>query len=163
MQRSGRCPRCGYVLRFDGHGYSCDFCGYPRTHGTLTNTLQSLEKDLRTKAQGFLHRIKRPLSRQVFVYYPVAVQPCALCGMNIPVGTIRCPNCGTHQEIQQRSPVPERNSTHLDGVERTVLDYVIAHNGTISLSQAAQELALSPDILQSTLQRLKTAGFLNQA
>lgn len=163
MQRSGRCPRCGYVLRYDGHGYNCDFCGYPRTHGALTGALQGLEKDLKIKAQSLLQRIRRPLSREVFVYYPIAVQPCVSCGVNIPLGTIRCPNCGTPQEIPQTLSVSQENSTHPPGIERKVLDYIITHNGTISLSQAAQELTLSLDVLQSAIERLKAAGFLNQA
>jgi predicted RNA-binding Zn-ribbon protein involved in translation (DUF1610 family) len=150
------------VLRFDAHGSHCDFCGYPRTHGTLTDALQGLEKDLRIKAQSLLERIKRPFSRQVFVYYPIAVRPCIACGVNIRVGSIVCPNCGTPQEILQATPVSRGNSVQSQGIERNVLDYIVSHNGTISLSQAAQELTLSQDVLQSAIERLKAAGFLNQ-
>ena len=162
MQHSGRCPRCGYVLRFDGRGYSCDFCGYPHAHDTLTYELHALSRDLKIKAQSVLERIKRPLSRQVFVYYPVAVRPCVACGVNIAFGTMRCPTCGAPQEIPQRDVVPQGSSAHPGGIERNVLDYIIAHNGTISLSQAAQDLTVSPDVLQSVIERLKAAGFLNQ-
>jgi predicted ArsR family transcriptional regulator len=49
------------------------------------------------------------------------------------------------------------------GAERNVLDYIIAHHGTISISQASQELTISPDDLHSAIERLKAAGFLNQA
>jgi len=59
--------------------------------------------------------------------------------------------------------VSQQNAIPPQGFEKAVLDYVIAHNGTISLSQAAQELRLPQDALQSILERLKEAGFLNQA
>jgi hypothetical protein len=150
------------VLRFDGRGYGCDFCGYPHAHDTLTYELHALSRDLKIKAQSVLERIKRPLSRQIFVYYPVAVRPCVSCGVNIAFGTIRCPTCGAPQEIPQRDVVPQGSSAHPGGIERNVLDYIIAHNGTISLSQAAQDLTVSPDVLQSVIERLKAAGFLNQ-
>jgi uncharacterized Zn finger protein (UPF0148 family) len=163
MQRSRRCPRCGYVLRFDGKGFSCDFCGYPRTQGGLANALQGLERNLKVKTHSLHERMRRAVSKQVFVYYPVAVRPCSACGVNLPLGTIRCPNCGMVQEMPQPTFVSQRNAIPPQGFEKAVLDYVIAHNGTISLSQAAQELRLPQDVLQSVLERLKDAGFLNQA
>jgi uncharacterized Zn finger protein (UPF0148 family) len=162
LQRSGRCPRCGYVLRFDGRDYSCDFCGYPRINNTVSRAFHEWGKDLKTKAHAMAERMKRPPSRQVFVYYPVAVQPCASCGVNLPVGTARCPNCGTLQETTTTSP-PQEGSVQTESVEKRVLDYIIAHNGTISLSQAAQDLTLSAAVLQLTIDRLKTTGFLNQS
>jgi hypothetical protein len=163
LQRSGRCPRCGYVLRFDGVGYSCDFCGYPRDFSTVTGAFHGLGKEMKIKAQGLLEKVKRPLSRQVFVYYPVAVRPCVSCGLNIPLGTARCPNCGTPQQAPLTSSATEPNFIQPQGAEKRVLDYIIAHNGTISLTQASQELTLSTDDLRSALERLKAAGFLNQA
>jgi predicted ArsR family transcriptional regulator len=75
---------------------------------------------------------------------------------------MRCPHCGTPQEVPQRDLVPQGSSAQPEGIERNVLDYIIAHNGTISLSQAAQDLTVSPDVLQSVIERLKAAGFLNQ-
>jgi hypothetical protein len=163
LQRSGRCPRCGYVLRFDGRGYSCDFCGYPRIDDTVSRAFHEFGKDLKTKAHAMVERMKRPPSRQVFVYYPVAVQPCTSCGLNLSVGTTRCPNCGTLQEVPPRSSASQGSSIQTGGVEKRVLDYIIAHNGTISLSQAAQDLTLSPAVLQLTIDRLKGTGFLNQS
>jgi uncharacterized Zn finger protein (UPF0148 family) len=163
LQRPGRCPRCGYALRFDGRAYTCDFCGYPRTHRTLTDEFNELERDLKVKAQGLLARIKRPLSRQVYVYYPVAVQPCVSCGFHIPVGTVTCPSCGAHQQTSHWAPASQTGSAQAEGMEKDVLDYIIVHNGTISLSQASQDLALPPETLQSTIDRLKAAGFLSQS
>jgi len=47
--------------------------------------------------------------------------------------------------------------------DHQVLDYIASHNGTISLSQAAQDLAISPEVLGVTIERLKAAGFLKSA
>jgi len=162
LQRSGRCPRCGYALRFDGRVFTCDFCGYPRTRSGVTEALQGLERNLKNKTHGLAEMMRRTTSRQVFVYYPVAVRPCTGCGVNLPLGTIRCPNCGMVQETPHPPSISPQNALPPQGFEKSVLDYVIAHNGTISLSQAAQELRLPQDVLQSILQRLKEAGFLNQ-
>jgi DNA-binding IclR family transcriptional regulator len=46
--------------------------------------------------------------------------------------------------------------------DEQVLDYIAAHNGTISLSQAAQDLSMSHDALRLTIERLKAAGLLQQ-
>ena len=161
LQRSGRCPRCGYVLRFDGKEYRCDFCGYQRRQG-LTNALQGVERNLKIKVHGLREMMRQGPSRQVYVYYPVAVRPCLACGVNLPLGTARCPNCGTSQETPQPPSSSQRIAMPRQGFEKAVLDYVIAHNGTISLSQAAQELRLPQDALQSILERLQEAGFINQ-
>lgn len=161
MQASTRCPRCGYVLRFDGRSFSCDFCGYPRTRNSVTDTLQGMERNLRFKVQGLVDTMKRSLSRGAYVYYPVAVQPCISCGVNLLIGTLRCPRCGMAQEAARRpfvSAQPDASQS-IDGV---VLDYIIANQGTISFSQASHELRMPQDILQSAIERLKAAGFLSQ-
>jgi ribosomal protein L37E len=162
LQRSGRCPRCGYVLRFDGRNYSCEFCGFPRTNDTLSHALVGMGKELKAKAQRLLNKMRQPPSRPVYVYYPVAPHPCASCGFNMPVGTARCPNCGIQQETHQTASTPSRDPTPQVGIERNVLDYIVSHNGTISISQAARDLALPQHVLQSTIDQLKASGFLNQ-
>jgi DNA-binding MarR family transcriptional regulator len=47
--------------------------------------------------------------------------------------------------------------------DQQVLDYIATHEGTISLSQAAQDLSMSPGALGLTIERLKAAGFLKPA
>jgi DNA-binding MarR family transcriptional regulator len=47
--------------------------------------------------------------------------------------------------------------------DQQVLDYIATHDGTISLSQAAQDLSMSPGALGLTIERLKAAGFLKPA
>jgi len=163
LQRSGRCPRCGYVLRFDGRNYNCDFCGYPRANETFSDAIMGMGKDLKAKAQSLLDKMKLPPSRQVYVYYPVAVRPCPSCSFNMPVGTLRCPNCGAQQETHQTIPAQSREPGQQGVIERNVLDYIVSHNGTISISQAARDLAVPQNVLQSTIEQLKAAGFLNQA
>ena len=150
------------MLRFDGRNYSCDFCGYPRANDTLSDAILGMGKDLKAKAQELLHKMKRPPSRQVYVYYPVTLHPCASCGFNMPVGSMRCPNCGIQQETHQTISTPSRDPAPQVGTERNVLDYIVSHNGTISISQAARDLALPQHVLQSTIEQLKAAGFLNQ-
>jgi predicted RNA-binding Zn-ribbon protein involved in translation (DUF1610 family) len=150
------------VLRFDGRNYSCDFCGYPRANDNLTGAIISMGKDLKAKTQGLLDKMRRPPSRQVYVYYPIALHQCTSCGFNMPVGTLRCPNCGTQQETRQTTSTPPRDPAPQAGIERNVLDYIVSHNGTISISQAARDLALPQQVLQSTIEQLKAAGFLNQ-
>lgn len=160
MQPSARCPRCGYVLRFDGRSFSCGFCGYPRTRSAVVDTLQGVERNLRFKVQGLVDSMKRSLSRGTYVYY-VAVQPCVSCGVNLHIGTPRCPRCGAVQEAAGQ-PFVSGQLEAPQSIDSVVLDYIAAHNGTISLSQASHDLRMPQDILQSAIERLKAAGFLSQ-
>ncbi len=161
MQPLARCPRCGYVLRFDGRNYSCDFCGYPRTRGQAAEALQSFERNLKVKVQGVVDAMRRSLSQEAYVYYPLGLQPCANCGANIPIGTPRCPRCGAVQEAR-RPFVPDQTGVS-QSVDGAVLEYITAHQGTISLSQASHDLQMPQDVLQSAIERLKANGFLSQA
>lgn len=160
MQRLGRCPRCGYVLRFDGQQYTCDFCGYPHSHRALTDSVRDIERNLMSKARGLVEGLRRP--RQVYVYYPIAVRPCLSCGVNIPLSILRCPSCGVNQQATQAARPPGNSAIEPQGTDKKVIDYIIAHNGTISMSQAGRDLSLSPDLLQSSIDRLKSSGLLNQ-
>lgn len=159
MQRMGRCPRCGYVLRFDGRQYTCDFCGYPQSQHSLITTVHEVERNLKGKVRGLIDGFRK---RQVYVYYPIAVRPCVACGVNIPLSVVRCPSCGANQQITQETRTSTTNPVELQGDEKKVFDYIVAHNGTISMSQATQELSISQDILQSSIGRLKSLGLLNQ-
>jgi DNA-binding Lrp family transcriptional regulator len=44
-----------------------------------------------------------------------------------------------------------------------VYDYILAHEGTISMSQASNELSISQETLSATIERLKASGLLKQA
>ena len=160
MQRLGRCPRCGYVLRFDGQNYTCDFCGYPHAHRSLMTTVHDVERNLKSKDQGLFEGFRRP--RQVYVYYPIAVRPCTACGVNIPLAISRCPSCGATQQATQAARATGNSPIEPQGVDRKVFDYIVAHNATISMSQATLDLSLSQDVLQSSIERLKSSGLLSQ-
>ncbi len=165
LQYSGRCPRCGYALRFDGRGYRCDFCGYPNIHRTFTDTLQNLESNLRLKLQNILQGDRRIRFQYMPAARPTAIpqQLCVSCGVRIPAGLEKCPYCGAVQALAQANPSPSSTANAIQIGDQKVFDYITAHNGTISLSQAVQDLSISLDALQLTIERLKAAGLLQQA
>ena len=163
MQRLGRCPQCGYPLRFNGREYSCDFCGYPGTRNSFADTLRRFEANLRSRVNALVKEATKPFSRQVLVYYPVAVRPCLECGLGIPYGVMRCPHCGTTQEAPRTTPSSATDLRPREGLDERVYNYIIAHNGTISLSQTSRDLQLPPDALQAAIDRLKTSGLLSQS
>jgi ribosomal protein L37AE/L43A len=147
MSRSpGRCPRCGYVLRYSTTGYSCDFCGLKRTR-PASNIIASAEKTLKRKVQEFLEpRMTIPYSQPV----QRSFQSCVFCGLNIPFGSVTCPACGKPQ------------TTSLGDQDRKVFDYIAAHDGVISMSHAALDLSLPIELLASSIERLKATGILKQ-
>jgi hypothetical protein len=102
--------------------------------------IASLERSLREKVQNFL----QPQMRIA------PFQTCLYCGFIFPMGRIPCPKCG-------------RTPENLTPLEKLVFDYVSRHEGTISLSQAAQDLALSPKLLSQAIEQLKAIGILKQS
>lgn len=163
MQSTTRCPRCGYLLTFSGSVYYCSFCGYPRTQDTLTPALHSLKKKVSDRIQRFLAEPKTRIPSQPS-YYPVNVimQPCINCGLSFPKMAQICPSCST-----QRAIVPQNtaaiSTTETHDLDRRVFDYISAHGGTISLSQTAQDLAITQANLLTSIERLKSRGFLSQS
>jgi hypothetical protein len=163
LEPVGRCQQCGYVLRYDRYGYRCDFCGFTHIQRSWTQRFQDLERTLSGKFQSVLDSIMGPRYPQTITYSPVWLQQehrCIACGLYLPAGTQRCPRCGAAQIVIPATPVAREEPQTPD---QRVLDYIVAHDGTISLSQAARDLSVSPGELRSTLERLKSAGFLNQA
>ena len=162
LQPVGRCPRCGYVLRYDGHKYTCDFCGFPNTRRTLKETVSDLERSLSNKVLNLFEAGRRTAVQHFITYQPTPTQGvCAVCGQVFPLGTTVCPRCGARFVAPQPNP-PNRPPSGPEMGDQKVLDYIVAHDGTISLSQASKELALPLGALQQTIERLKAAGFLNQ-
>jgi predicted amidophosphoribosyltransferase len=163
MQSTTRCPRCGYLLTFSGSAYYCSFCGYPRTHEPLTLTLHSLEKKVSDRIQSFLAELKPRVPSQPS-YYPVNVimQPCINCGFIFPRMGQVCPSCGRQRAIVSQD-TRVISPTETPDLDRRVFDYISAHGGTISLSQAAQDLAITQANLRTSIERLKTGGFLSQS
>ena len=141
-----RCPRCGYVLRYTKTGYSCDFCGL-KGKRSASSVIASAERDLRRRVQDFLEPRRRVVYNQ-----PVqrSFQTCIFCSQNIPFGSIACPACGKLQ------------TTSLSDQDRRVFDYITAHDGTISISNAALDLSMPIGQLTASIERLKATGVLKQ-
>ncbi|HUK51110.1 MAG TPA: hypothetical protein VLV18_08735 [Terriglobales bacterium] len=170
MQSVSRCPRCGYALRYDRTGYRCDFCGYPNTREPMRTRVRRLERDLRAKVENFIEHQRIPQQQQRWIVqfppYGTRQRQCEFCGLRIPDGTQTCPYCGKPRTVILPPPNPQypaTNITQMQPGDHQVLDYIASHNGTISLSQAAQDLAISPEVLGVTIERLKAAGFLKSA
>ena len=163
MQSTTRCPRCGYVLTYNGAAYYCSFCGYPQTQQALPPSLRSLEKKFSDRIQRFLAELKPRIPPQPN-YYPVNVimQPCANCGFNFPKMAQVCPSCRAQRAIVPQS-TPSTSAAEAYDLDRRVFDYITAHEGTISLSQATQDLAITQPALLTSIERLKTGGFLSQS
>ena len=168
MERAGlqpiaRCPRCGYTLKYDGRGYRCEYCGYPRTRQPLMASIRNLERNIRFRAESLLDSGRRDQYQRMSFQYPYAArqQVCSSCRLRIPNGIQVCPYCGTPQQTPQPTSETTTNPIPPQTGDQEVLDYIAAHNGTISISQAASELSISPENLRSTIERLKSAGFLN--
>jgi hypothetical protein len=141
-----RCPRCGYVLRHSKIGYTCDFCGL-KGRRPASSIIASLERSLRRRVQDFLE------PRRTVVYnQPVqrSFQICIFCGQNIPFGSLTCPACRKPQALG------------LSDQDRRVFDYITAHDGTISISNAAIELSISINQLTASIEHLKASGVLRQ-
>jgi len=164
LHPTGRCPRCGYVLTYDGYRYFCSFCGYPRTRRTLSNAFQDIERNLKARIRNLLEVLKPYTQRQI-TYYPVNIrlqQRCANCGIGFPGGMLSCPNCGTPRVVIPPTTPAPRTALEPQDLDRRVFDYIISQGGTISISQAAQDLSITQDMLRSSIERLKADGFLNQ-
>lgn len=146
MASSRRCARCGYVLRYSATGYSCDFCGL-RGSRSISSTMASIERSLRERVRKFLVP-----SRNVTYHRPMPVQlrTCVFCGFILPQGSTTCPGCGSAR------------TESLMELDKRVFDYILIHEGTISISQGAQELSISTEALTAAIERLKTTGVLNQ-
>jgi hypothetical protein len=159
LQRSGRCPRCGYPIRYEAGGYRCEFCGFTNIRPPLLGSIRSLERNLRLKVENLVEKSRARQYERMIVQYPYASRQliCSSCGLRIPYGAQVCPYCAAPQNPPQ--PSREPGAANIAGDQR-VLDYIVAHNGTISISQAAKDLSISPEALRLTIERLKSSGLL---
>lgn len=83
----------------------------------------------------------------------VAMQVCSNCGNRAPVGATFCQKCGASLQAPN---VP----TTVPAVDDKVYDYIVKHEGVISLSAAAADLGISVDELKEITERLKKQGRL---
>lgn len=70
----------------------------------------------------------------------------------IPEGAIFCQKCGTSID----TVTPSETS-----VDDKVYDYIIKHEGVISLSKAASDLGITIEKVKEIAERLKTEGKLS--
>jgi len=77
-----------------------------------------------------------------------AMQVCSVCGNRVPSGAF-CEKCG--------APLEELAVSSLDD---KVYDYIVKHEGVISLSAASTELGIPVDELKEIAERLKNQGRL---
>ena len=76
---------------------------------------------------------------------------CRSCGSMIPEGAIFCKRCGPPIEV---AAPPEAS------LEDKVYDYIIKHEGVISLSKAASDLGITVEQVREISEKLKTEGKL---
>jgi hypothetical protein len=74
---------------------------------------------------------------------------CSSCGNRMPKGATFCEKCG--------APVGTPASTT---VEDRVYDYIVRHDGVISMSKASQDLGISVELLRQAAENLKKKGRL---
>jgi hypothetical protein len=79
---------------------------------------------------------------------------CMVCNNIIPEGALFCQKCGASPDVQ-----PTQEPT-IAPVEQKVYDYIIKHEGVISVSKAASDLGLTVDQLKEITERLKKEGRL---
>ncbi len=116
-----------------------------------------------SKGLGFL---RTPGGRRRRAELPVPIPPstglksCVGCGARIPAAAAFCHFCGNSQEIRA-APAESRAPVVASAIDDRVFNYIVAHEGVISLSKAAQELGIHLDELKAATERLKRAGRLS--
>jgi len=80
-----------------------------------------------------------------------ATSVCGKCGTQVPKGATFCQKCG--------SPIATAPSEST-GLEDKVYDYILKHDGVISLKQASRDLGMSADQLKEATEALKRKGRL---
>ena len=166
MQPASRCPRCGYNLRYDRNGYRCDYCGYPNTREPMAAKIRRFEHDMRSRIESFMQQERAQQYQRMVVQnpsYTTRQRLCDSCGLRMPEGSQNCPYCDAVQNTTKPNPQQNLGTNVLQPGDQQVLDYIATHDGTISLSQASQDLSMSPSALGLTIERLKAAGFLKPA
>jgi predicted amidophosphoribosyltransferase len=81
-------------------------------------------------------------------------QACRTCGNPIPEGALFCQKCGAPSLIESQ---PEQ----VTALEDRVYEYIIKHEGVISMSTAARDLGLTLNQLKEVTEKLKSEGRLS--
>jgi hypothetical protein len=91
---------------------------------------------------------RRPQKVPAAPLLPITV--CSRCGTNIPVGAEFCEKCRTPVGLAQ-----------MPAEEEKVYDYIVNHEGVISLSVASEDLGVPLEKLKEITERLKREGRLS--
>jgi ribosomal protein L40E len=112
------------------------------------------------KKTHFLEKIESIIKNRFpsIIKGEAAKNKCIKCGSEIPKGALYCNKCGANQfpyaSIQQ--------SLTLTDLDKKVLDYIVSHGGSISVSKAIEDLGLTRESLMESIERLKKMGKLEQ-
>jgi hypothetical protein len=99
------------------------------------------------------------LTRRRPVRGPAEMRPsapgrmCTKCGNRMPAGAVFCARCGT--PVETATPVIQPAP-----LEDKVYDYIVKHEGVISLSKASSDLGITVEILKEITEKLKKEGRL---
>ena len=85
---------------------------------------------------------------------PLTSRICNSCGNNLPAGAVFCQKCGA-------PTTAEAQPIAVPSLEDKVYDYIIKHEGVISLSKASSDLGLTVDKLKEITEKLKDEGRLS--
>lgn len=94
---------------------------------------------------------------------PTSLQPttnvppisCSSCSEEIPGDAYFCDKCGA-----KTGEMEQGGEREMDPFEQKLYDYIIAHEGTISVKRAAEELGVTVDQVKDAAERLKRSGRL---
>jgi ribosomal protein L40E len=103
--------------------------------------------------RGALTR-RRPRQEPTKMKPSVPARMCPKCGSQLPSGAVFCSKCGTSFEAVAR-PI-----THPTPLEDKVYDYIVKHEGVISLSKASSDLGITSEELKQATEKLKKEGRL---
>jgi hypothetical protein len=81
-------------------------------------------------------------------------QACRTCGNTIPEGALFCQKCGAPSLV-------ESNTEQVTALEDRVYQYILKHEGVISMSTAARDLGLTTNQLKEVTEKLKSEGRLS--
>jgi hypothetical protein len=77
------------------------------------------------------------------------MQICGTCGTRIPKGATFCQKCGAPTTAAERNPLEDK-----------VYDYIVKHEGVISISKASEDLGITAEQLKQASEALKKKGRL---
>ena len=99
--------------------------------------------------RGILNRSFRTVGASKTGKIESATEICASCGSHIPKRATFCQKCGTPNVAGERQTLEGR-----------VYDYIVKHEGVISLSKASQDLGLPIEEIKKVTEALKKEGRL---